>query len=119
MSITEIAIKRPLLITVIFFTLILFGWISYSSLDYNLLPKFEVNVITVQTIYKGASSDEIQSSITKPVEDAVASIEGIDMITSTSMEGVSMIVIQLKPGTRPNVMLNERLMKLKQHFPMM
>jgi HAE1 family hydrophobic/amphiphilic exporter-1 len=99
MSITEIAIKRPLLITVIFFTLILFGWISYSSLDYNLLPKFEVNVITVQTIYKGASSDEIQSSITKPVEDAVASIEGIDMITSTSMEGVSMIVIQLKPGT--------------------
>lgn len=99
MSITEIAVKRPLLITVIFFTLILFGWISYTSLDYNLLPKFEVNVITVQTIYKGASSDEIQSSITKPVEDAVASIEGIDMITSTSMEGVSMIVIQLKPGT--------------------
>src|SRR6187431_899678 len=99
MSITEISIKRPLLITVIFFTLILFGWISYQTLDYNLLPKFEVNVITVQTIYNGASSDEIQSSITKPVEDAVASIEGIDMITSTSMEGVSMIVIQLKPGT--------------------
>lgn len=99
MSITEISIKRPLLITVIFFTLILFGWISYKSLNYNLLPKFEVNVITVQTIYRGASSDEIQSSITKPVEDAVASIEGIDMITSTSMEGVSMIVIQLKAGT--------------------
>ncbi len=98
MSITEISIKRPLLITVIFFTLILFGWISYNSLNYNLLPKFEVNVITVQTLYRGASSDEIQSSITKPVEDAVASIEGIDMITSTSMEGVSMIVIQLKPG---------------------
>jgi HAE1 family hydrophobic/amphiphilic exporter-1 len=99
MSITEISIKRPLLITVIFFTLILFGWISYNSLNYNLLPKFEVNVLTVQTIYRGASSDEIQSSITKPVEDAVASIEGIDVITSTSMEGVSMIVIQLKPGT--------------------
>jgi HAE1 family hydrophobic/amphiphilic exporter-1 len=99
MSITEISIKRPLLITVIFFTLILFGWISYQTLDYNLLPKFEVNVITVQTIYRGASSDEIQSSVTKPVEDAVASIEGIDNITSTSLEGVSMIVIQLKPGT--------------------
>ncbi|MGN6648349.1 MAG: efflux RND transporter permease subunit [Cytophaga sp.] len=99
MSITEISIKRPLLITVIFFTLILFGWISYQTLDYNLLPKFEVNVITVQTVYRGASSDEIQSSVTKPVEDAVASIEGIDNITSTSMEGVSMIVIQLKPGT--------------------
>lgn len=98
MSITELSIKRPLLITVIFFTLILFGWISYKALDYNLLPKFEVNVITIQTIYTGASSDEIQSSVSKPIEDAVASIEGIDNLTSTSMEGVSMIVIQLKPG---------------------
>ncbi|MFN8415500.1 MAG: efflux RND transporter permease subunit [Cytophagaceae bacterium] len=98
MSITELSIKRPLLITVIFFTLILFGWISYRALDYNLLPKFEVNVITIQTIYTGASSDEIQSSVSKPIEDAIASIEGIDNLTSTSMEGVSMIVIQLKPG---------------------
>ena len=57
MSITELSIKRPLLITVIFVTLILFGWISYKQLDYNLLPKFEANVLSVQTVYLGASSD--------------------------------------------------------------
>jgi HAE1 family hydrophobic/amphiphilic exporter-1 len=64
MSITELSIKRPLLITVIFVTLILFGWISYKQLDYNLLPKFESNVISVQTTYRGASSDEVQNSVT-------------------------------------------------------
>lgn len=98
MSITEIAIKRPLLIVVIFFTLILFGFVSYNSLNYNLLPKFEANVISVATTYRGASSDEIQTTITKPIEDAVSSIEGVDHINSSSMEGVSSVVIQLKTG---------------------
>ena len=98
MSITEIAIKRPLLILVIFFTLILFGFISYKSLNYNLLPKFEASVLSVSTTYRGASADEVQSSVTKPIEDAVSSIEGVDHINSSSMEGVSVVVIQLKSG---------------------
>ena len=96
MSITEIAIKRPLLITVVFVTAILFGFISYSSLKYNLLPKFDANVIAVITVYRGASADEVQSSVTKPMEDAVASIEGVDKIYSSSSEGVSVVTIQLK-----------------------
>ena len=98
MSITELSIKRPLLITVIFVTLILFGWISYKSLDYNLLPKFEANVLSVQTTYKGASSDEVQNSVTKRVEEAVSSIEGVDQVTATSQEGVSIVTITLKSG---------------------
>ncbi|MCB0818555.1 MAG: efflux RND transporter permease subunit, partial [Flavobacteriales bacterium] len=69
MSITEVAIKRPLLITVIFVTLILFGFVSYKQLNYNLLPKFEANVVMVQTTYRGASPEEIQNTLTKPLED--------------------------------------------------
>lgn len=98
MSITEIAIKRPLLITVIFVTLILFGFISYSSLNYNLLPKFEANVISVSTVYRGASSEEVQNNVTKPLEEAVSAIEGVDKISATSQEGVSVIIVQLKQG---------------------
>jgi HAE1 family hydrophobic/amphiphilic exporter-1 len=98
MSITEVAIKRPLLITVIFVTLILFGFISYRTLNYNLLPKFEANVISVSTVYPGASSDEVQSSVTKPIEEAVSAIEGIDVISSTSREGISAITVTLKSG---------------------
>jgi HAE1 family hydrophobic/amphiphilic exporter-1 len=66
MSITEVAIKRPLLITVIFVTLILFGFIGYKQLSYNLLPKFEANVVSVRTTYRGASPEEIQNTLTKP-----------------------------------------------------
>lgn len=98
MSLTEISIKRPLLIIVFFFTLILFGVLSYINLNYNLLPKFEANVLSVATVYRGASADEVQTSITKPVEDAISSIEGVDHINSTSMEGVSVVIIQLKSG---------------------
>ncbi|RVT79671.1 efflux RND transporter permease subunit [Flavobacterium sufflavum] len=98
MSITELSIKRPLLITVIFVTLILFGWITYKQLDYNLLPKFEANVVSVQTVYRGASSDEIQNSVTKPVEEAVSTIEGVNTVSSVSQEGVSVVTIELKSG---------------------
>ncbi|MCU7551258.1 efflux RND transporter permease subunit [Chitinophagaceae bacterium LB-8] len=96
MSITELSIKRPLLIITIFVTLLLFGYISYNNLNYNLLPKMDVPVIMVQTTYRGASSEEVQTSITKPVEDAISSIEGVDKITSTSREGASIVVVQLK-----------------------
>jgi HAE1 family hydrophobic/amphiphilic exporter-1 len=98
MSVTEVALKRPLLIIVIFFTLILFGFISYKNLNYNLLPKFEANVLSVSTTYRGASADEVQSSITKPIEEAISAIEGVDHLNSSSMEGVSVILIQLKSG---------------------
>ncbi|MBX2971514.1 MAG: efflux RND transporter permease subunit [Flavobacteriales bacterium] len=102
MSITEVAIKRPLLITVIFTTLILFGFLSYKQLNYNLLPKFEANVLMVQTTYRGASPEEVQNTLTKPMEDAVSAIEGVDQIASTSMEGVSAITVTLKQGTKVN-----------------
>jgi hydrophobic/amphiphilic exporter-1 (mainly G- bacteria), HAE1 family len=96
MTITEIAIKRPLLITVIFTVLIIFGFIGYSMLSYNLLPKFEAPIISIQTVYKGASSEEVQNNVTKKIEDAVSTIEGVDIISSSSQENVSMVIVQLK-----------------------
>ncbi|UZR97768.1 efflux RND transporter permease subunit [Chondrinema litorale] len=96
MSISEIAIKRPLLIVVIFTSLILFGVMSYFKLNYNLLPKLAVNVVSVTTIYPGASAAEVETSVTKKLEDAFASVEGVDQINSTSQEGVSQITVNLK-----------------------
>lgn len=98
MSITEISIKRPLLITVIFVTLILFGYICYTTLNYNLLPRFDSNSVSISTTYTGASPDEVQTSVTKPIEDAVAAVEGVDEISSSSQEGVSSVTITLKSG---------------------
>jgi HAE1 family hydrophobic/amphiphilic exporter-1 len=99
MSITEIAIKRPLLLIVIFTVLILFGVQCYLSLNYNLLPKIEVPTVSVSTIYAGASAAEVQTTVTKKLEDAFSSVEGLDQINSTSQESVSIITISFKSGT--------------------
>lgn len=99
MSITEIAVKRPLLIVVIFTVLFIFGARSYFSLNYNLLPKLEIPTVSVTTIYPGAAAAEVESSVTKKLEDAFSSVEGLDQLSSTSQEGVSSIVVQFKAGT--------------------
>lgn len=99
MSITEIAVKRPLLIVVIFTVLFIFGAKSYFSLNYNLLPKLEVPTVSVTTVYPGAAAAEVETSVTKKLEDAFAAVEGLDKISSTSQEGVSSIVVALKSGT--------------------
>lgn len=65
MKITEISIKRPSIIIVLFIILTLGGLFSYTQLGYELVPKFEINVITVQTVYPGASPAEVESSVTK------------------------------------------------------
>ena len=96
MSIAEIAVKRPLLIVVIFTILLGFGLESYFKLNYNLLPKIQVNTVSVTTIYAGAAAAEVETSVTKKLEDAFASVEGLDKISSTSQEGVSQIAVTLK-----------------------
>jgi HAE1 family hydrophobic/amphiphilic exporter-1 len=114
MSITEIAIKRPLLISVVFLTLIIFGFFGYSLLNYNLLPKFEAPIISIQTIYKGASSEEVQNNVTKKIEDAVSSIEGVDVVSSSSQENVSMVIIQLKQSMNVNSAQSDAQRKISQ-----
>jgi HAE1 family hydrophobic/amphiphilic exporter-1 len=102
MSITEIAVKRPLLILVIFTILFLFGGLGYTRLNYKLLPNIEVATVTITTVYPGASATEVETSVTKKLEDAFASVEGLDKINSSSQEGVSVITVQLKSGTDIN-----------------
>lgn len=114
MSITEVAIKRPLLVTTIFTVLILFGVISYQQLSYNLLPKFEANVISVATVYRGAAADEVETNVTKRIEDALSSLEGLDRIKSTSQEGVSSVVLQLKNGADVNLAQQDAQRKINQ-----
>lgn len=99
MSLTELAIKRPSLIVVIFTVLGLGGFLSYQALNYELLPKFSPPVITISTVYPGAAPSEVENSVTKKIEDAVSSLEGISSIKSTSLESFSSVVVNFKSGT--------------------
>ncbi|AXY72566.1 efflux RND transporter permease subunit [Paraflavitalea soli] len=99
MSITGIAIKRPLLLIVIFTVLILFGLQSYRSLNYNLLPKIDLPTVSISTLYPGAAAAEVQTTVTKKLEDAFSAVEGLDQINSTSQQSLSIITITFKSGT--------------------
>jgi len=77
MKITDISIKRPSLVIVVFTALTLLGLLSYFSLGYELLPKFSNNVVSISTIYPGASPNEVENTVTKKIEDAVSSMENI------------------------------------------
>ena len=112
MKISEISIKRPSIIIVLFSLLIFGGLASYFSLGYELIPKFDVNVITVQTIYPGAAPSEVETSVTKVIEDAVSSLENVKKIESKSMESVSVVMITLNTGADVNFLLTDAQRKI-------
>lgn len=112
MNIVETSIKKPLIIAVIFTLLTLGGLLSFNMLNLNLLPKFELPVLTVQTIYPGAGASEVETSVTKKIEDALSTVENLKKISSTSMEGVSVIVIELNEGTDANLAVQEAQRKI-------
>jgi len=82
MTITELAIKRPSLIIVIFTILIGGGMLSYKQLSYQLLPDFSPPILTVTTPYPGASPSVVESQVSEPMEDALSGLENIKEVTS-------------------------------------
>lgn len=112
MSITSLSVKRPTLVVVIFTVLAFFGMISYSSLKYELLPEMSFPVVMVTTIYPGAGPGEVESTVSKILENEVSSLENIDELQSFSMEGVSLIVIKFKHGTDADLSLQNAQRKI-------
>ncbi|UKJ09032.1 efflux RND transporter permease subunit [Solitalea lacus] len=112
MKITEVSIKRPTLVVVIFTVLTLMGLLSYFSLNYELLPKFSTPTLTISTVYPGASPNEVENTVTKKVEDAVASMENIKKITARSVEGVSIVTVELTSNADADIGLQEAQRKV-------
>ncbi len=96
MSITELAIKRPTLVVVVFSVLGILGIYGFAQLNYELLPRLTAPVVTIQTIYPGASPYEVQNNVTKPIEDAITGTELISNIRSISREGLSFVFVELE-----------------------
>ncbi|WP_281323151.1 efflux RND transporter permease subunit [Flavobacterium aestivum] len=112
MKLAEISIKRPSLVIVLFAILILGGIFSYSQLGYELIPKFEQNVITIATVYPGASPSEVENTVTKKIEDAIASLENIKKIDSKSYESLSTVSITLTSNAKVDISLNDAQRKI-------
>jgi hydrophobic/amphiphilic exporter-1 (mainly G- bacteria), HAE1 family len=93
MSIFELSIKRPILISMGIAVLVLFGVLSFPKIPVDFFPKVEAPIATVLTIYPGADPDTVEKEVTRKVEDALSELSGIDKLKSVSAENVSQVVV--------------------------
>jgi len=94
MKITEISVKKPIFTTMMILTIVVLGTFSYFRLGIDLMPNVEFPFVMIQTTLRGAGPEEVESSITKPLEEAVNTISGIEDINSTSYEGMSVVQVR-------------------------
>lgn len=98
MNISNISIKQPVLIVSIFIAVIAVGIASFKLLGVELFPSVSVPIVSVTTFYPGAGPSEIETLISKPIEDEIAAISGMKRLTSRNIEGASIIVAEFKDG---------------------
>ncbi|WDT76036.1 MAG: efflux RND transporter permease subunit [Candidatus Manganitrophus sp.] len=107
MNLPGISIRRPVFATVMSLVLTLLGVISYTRLSVREYPKIDPPVVSVRTVYPGASAEIIESQITRPIESALAGIEGIKVMKSISREEVSQITIEFVLNRDPDAAAND------------
>ncbi len=107
MNLTEISIKRPSLIIVLFSIFILMGYIGYKNLSYELLPDFDQPVVVIKTIYPGAEPQEVETSVSRKIEDALSNLEGVDYLVTKSLPNASVIIANLKYGTSVDITMQD------------
>ena len=94
MKLAEVCVKRPVFATMLVMVFVVLGAFAYSKLGIDLYPKVDLPTVTVQTRLPGGSPEEIESQVTKPIEEAINTISNIDELRSTTLEGLSIVTVQ-------------------------
>lgn len=114
MTVTELSIKRPSLIIVIFTVLAVLGFFSYNQLKYELIPEVTPPFVTVMTVYPGASPHEVETSISKPIEDAASNVDKIKRVYASSSEGVSFVWVEFLYNSDADIALQNIQRKINE-----
>ena len=120
MFLSDISIKRPVLATVMSLVVILIGLISYNRLSVREYPNIDEPVVNVETVYRGATAEIIESQITQPLEESLAGIESIDVMTSISRPENSQITIKFRLDRDPDEAANDvrdRVARVRGRLP--
>lgn len=120
MKIYESAVKKPVMTTLIFLGVIILGLFSFNKIPIDLLPKIETNSIMVITSYDGASASDIETNITKPLENTLNTVANLKRITSSSRENRSIITLEFNYGEDLDVLTNDvrdKLNMIKTYLP--
>jgi multidrug efflux pump len=121
MVLSEICIRRPVFASVMSLVIMLVGIVSYTRLPVREYPKIDEPVVTVDTTYKGASAEIIESQVTKPLEDSLAGIEGVDVLSSISRQENSQITVRFKLERDPDdaaADVRDRVSRVRNRLPL-
>jgi len=99
MTLSDVSIKRPVFTTMMSVCLVVLGVMGFNRLGTDFFPDVSLPVVVVTTVYRGAGPTEVETQLSKPIEDAVAGISGVDQIHSFSRENVSLVVVMFKLST--------------------
>lgn len=116
MTLTELAIKRPSFIIVIFTILVGGGLISYKQLSYELMPDFSAPLLTITTAYPGASPATVESQVSKPLEDVLSGMENVDEVTSFSFDNASFVLLEFKASANIDDALEDAQRKINNNL---
>lgn len=114
MKFTDLFIRRPVVATVVSLLILLAGYQAWKSLNVRQYPKTDISVITVTTTYYGADAELVRGFITTPLEQSIASADGIDYLESQSLQGTSIISAHLKLNYDPNAAMTQVQTKVNQ-----
>jgi len=107
MNLTRTAINRPVFILMLMLLAVLFGTIAFMSMRKEESPEVQFGAITVTSIYPGAGPDEVNTLVSRKIEESISGVNGLLEVTSTSQEGVSIVAAQFNVGTNMDVALND------------
>src|SRR4051812_26891967 len=96
MSISDVCIRRPIFTWVLVAVPVVLGLVAYLGLGVDLFPKVDFPVVSVTAALPGASAEEMETTVTKPLEEAINQISGVDELRSTTREGIVTLVVQFK-----------------------
>ena len=120
MRLSEISIRRPVFATVMSLLILLVGLVSFERLAVREYPRIDEPVVTVSTTLVGASSEVIESQVTKPLEDSIAGIDGVDIISSISRSERSQITVRFKLEKNPDdaaADVRDRVSRVRSRLP--
>ena len=120
MVVSEVCIRRPVFATVLSLVILLVGLVSYDRLQVREYPKIDEPTVTVSTTYPGASAEIIESQVTKPLEDSIAGIEGVDVLTSISRPEQSQITVRFRLERDPDgaaADVRDRVARVRARLP--
>ena len=107
MSLYESAVKKPVMTSLVFVAIVILGLFSLNKLPIDLLPNIETKTIMVMTTYQGASAADVETNVTRPLENSLNTVANLKNINSRSRENISIITLEFEFGDDIEALTND------------